>query len=256
MDDHNLARIEGRKPILEALRAGRPIHKIIVAQSAKGSVKEILALARARNIPVQEVAPAHIQALSESNAAQGIVAMAAAKEYAAFEDLLEIPRQKGEEPFFLILDGIEDPHNLGSIIRTAEAAGVHGIIIGKHRAVGLTETVNKVSAGALEYMPVARVTNIAQTIDTLKSSGIWVAGTDMEGESVFNVPARVQGAMALVIGSEGKGISRLVKDKCDFLLSLPMRGNIQSLNASAAAAVFIYETLRLRLPNEGEANGC
>ncbi len=251
MDDLNQSRIEGRKPILEALRAGRPIHKIIVSQSAKGAVKEIIALAKAKNIPVQEVAPAHIQTLSDSKTVQGIIAMAAAKAYADLDDLLAIPREKQEEPFFLILDGVEDPHNLGSIIRTAESAGVHGIIIGKHRAVGLTETVGKVSAGALEYMPVARVTNIAQTIDVLKGAGIWIAGADMEGESIFNVPDRVRGAMALVIGGEGKGISRLVKDQCDFLLSLPMRGHIQSLNASAAAAIFIYEMLRVRLQNEG-----
>ena len=247
MEENNLAKIEGRNPVLEALRAGRPIHKIIVSRSAKGAVKEILALARAKNIPVQEVEPANIQNMSESKAPQGIIAVAAAKEYVDLSDLLFFSKAKEEYPFFVILDGIEDPQNLGSIIRTAEVAGVHGIIIGKHRSAGLTETVGKVSAGALEYLPVARVTNIVQAIETLKEAGVWVVGADPEGESIFLAQERINGPVALVIGGEGKGISRLVKDNCDFLLALPMRGRIHSLNASAAAAVFIYETLRQRI---------
>ena len=247
MDEQTLAKIEGRNPVLEALRAGRPIHKIMISKNAKGAVREIIALARAKNIPIQEVDPTFIQNLSEGKTSQGIIAMAAAKEYANLDDLLDIPEKRREEPFFVILDGIEDPQNLGSIVRTAEAAGVHGIILGKHRAAGLTEAVGKVSAGALEYLPVARVTNISQTIEVLQKKGVWVVGADPEGESMFHSPNRVNGAVALVIGSEGKGLTRLVKDKCDFILSLPMMGRIQSLNASAAAAVFIYETLRQRL---------
>ncbi len=246
MDEQNLMHIEGRNPVWEALRAGRPIHKIIVSKSARGAVKEILNLARANNIPIQEVDGARIQALSESHASQGIIAIAAVKEYVELDDILGIPEKRNEDPFFVVLDGIQDPQNLGTIIRTAEAAGVHGLIVGKHRSAGLTDAVGKASAGAVEYLPVARVTNIPQALDILKQKGIWIVGADAEGDSLYLHPKSVQGAVALVIGSEGAGMGRLVKEKCDFLLSLPMRGNVQSLNASAAAAVFIYEILRQR----------
>jgi 23S rRNA (guanosine2251-2'-O)-methyltransferase len=241
------SKLEGRNPILEALRAGRPVHRILLAKGTQGSVREILRLAHARNILVQEVDPKRIETLAETSAPQGVIAYVAAKEYVEWETMLEAAKAKNEDPLIVILDGLEDPHNLGSVLRSAETAGAHGVIIGKHRAVGLTETVAKASAGAIEYMPVARVTNIAQTMDELKEKGVWVAGADISGDALYGGKDQLTGPLAIVIGGEGQGMSRLVRDKCDFLVSIPMRGKIQSLNASAAAAIILYEAVRQRM---------
>lgn len=242
MDD----RIFGRNTVLEALKAGREVDKIMVAKDSKeGSIKKIIALAKDKKIVVQFVEKAKIKEVSDSDAHQGVVALIAAYEYSSIEEMLAKAALKNKKPFILVLDEINDPHNLGSIIRTAEAVGVDGVIIGKRRAVGLTAVVAKTSAGALEYMPVAKVTNISQAIDTLKKEGLWVTGADLSGEK-NHYDSDLKGAIALVIGNEGKGISRLVKEKCDFLVKLPMDGQIASLNASVAAAVLMYEVYRQR----------
>ncbi|MCD5413397.1 MAG: 23S rRNA (guanosine(2251)-2'-O)-methyltransferase RlmB [Clostridiales bacterium] len=242
MDD----RIFGRNPVLEALKAGREVDKIMVSKDSKdGSIKKIIALAKEKKIVVQYVEKAKIKEISNSEAHQGVVALIAAYEYSTIEEILEKAALKNKTPFILVLDEINDPHNLGSIIRTAEAVGADGVIIGKRRSVGLTAVVAKTSAGALEYMPVAKVTNISQAIDTLKKAGLWVAGADLGGEK-NHYESDLKGSIALVIGNEGKGISRLVKEKCDFLVKLPMDGQIASLNASVAAAVFMYEIYRQR----------
>lgn len=231
--------IAGRNPVSEALRSGRPIDKILVARGEKsGAVVGILAKARDRQIPVKEVDRVKLDFLSGSAPHQGIVALAAAKEYSSVEDILAYAGERGEPPFIVILDGIEDPHNLGAIIRTAECTGVHGVIIPKRRSAGLTYTVGKASAGAVEYMRVARVTNISALIDGLKERGVWIYGADMNGTDYTDCD--MSGACAIVIGSEGKGISRLVREKCDVIVSLPMRGKINSLNASVAAGVLMY----------------
>ncbi len=239
-------KLEGRNPVLEALKSGREIDKIFVAKgAAEGSIKKIIAIAKENKIPVQQVDRQKLNEISESDSHQGVIAMVAAHEYSSIEDILEKAEKKGKDAFILILDEIMDPHNLGSIMRTAEAVGVDGIIIPKRRAVGLTAVVAKTSAGAIEYVPVAKVSNIAQTIDKLKKMGIWVTGADMDGEKEhYNM--NLKGAIALVIGGEGTGMSRLIKEKCDFLVKLPMVGSITSLNASVAAAVLMYEVFRQR----------
>lgn len=241
--------IEGRNPVIEALRAGREINKLLVARGSKaGSMKAILALARSAGVPVQEVDREKLDGMAAGRAHQGVIALGASKEYASVEDMLALAAERGEDPFLLILDGIEDPQNLGSLLRTADAAGVHGVIIPQHRAAGLTAVVAKASAGAIEYVPVARVVNLSRTIDELKEKGIWVAGSDASAEQL-HFSADLKGPLAIVVGSEGKGMGRLVKEKCDFLVQLPMRGHVSSLNAAVAGAILVYEALRQRMAN-------
>ena len=239
--------IEGRNPTIEALKSGRPINKILLAQNIgrHSKVAEILHLSQARGIPVEFAKRHVIDEASTTSAHQGVIAYAAVKEYVTLEDLLIVSRKRKEEPFYCILDGIEDPQNLGAILRTAEASGTHGIIIRSRRAVGLTTVVTRASAGAVEYVPVARVSNISQTITTLKRSNVWVVGIDPAGEIKYTqVDFRLP--TAIVIGSESKGISDLVQKRCDSLASIPMRGKITSLNASVAAALVMYEAFKQR----------
>lgn len=235
--------IVGRNPVTEALRSGREIDKLMVS-SEEGSMKKILALAKERRIPVMKVEKYAIDRIAEGKAHQGVAAYVSAYAYAELEDIFRVAEERGEDPFIIILDNLEDPHNLGAIMRTAECAGAHGIIIPKRRACGLTEVVAKASAGAIEYMPCVKVTNIAQAIEELKERGVWVAACDMGGTEYYK--ADLKGKLAVVIGSEGFGISRLVKEKCDFVVSMPMVGRITSLNASNAAAVIIYEVRKQR----------
>ena len=235
--------IVGRNPVTEALRSGREIDKLMVS-SEEGSMKKILALAKERRIPVMKVEKSAIDRIAEGRAHQGVAAYVSAYAYAELDDIFRIAEERGEDPFIIILDNLEDPHNLGAIMRTAECAGAHGIIIPKRRACGLTEVVAKASAGAIEYMPCVKVTNIAQVIEDLKERGVWVAACDMGGQEYYK--ADLKGKLAVVIGSEGFGISRLVKEKCDFVVSMPMVGRITSLNASNAAAVIIYEVRKQR----------
>ncbi|WP_152395427.1 23S rRNA (guanosine(2251)-2'-O)-methyltransferase RlmB [Paenibacillus guangzhouensis] len=239
--------IAGKHSVMEALRSGRTINKIWIADNAqKHLTMPILAEAKNAKIVVQNADKRKLDQMVPGLQHQGVVAQVAAYEYVEVEDILASAQERGEMPFLLILDEIEDPHNLGSILRTADCTGVHGVIIPKRRSVGLTATVSKTSAGAVEYVPVARVTNLAQTIDQLKKEGIWVIGTDVEAQQElfeanhFNMP------IAVIIGNESKGMGRLLKDKCDFLIKLPMAGQINSLNASVAAGVFMYEVVRQR----------
>lgn len=249
MDDllpRDSEQVYGRNPVLEALRAGRPLNKILVARGERhGSLRQVTALARERQVPLVYADPRELDALVGGAHHQGVVALAAPRQYAEVEDILALAHERGEDPLIAVLDGIEDPQNLGSLIRTAEAAGAHGIVIPKRRAVGLTETAVRVAAGAAEYLPVARVSNISQTLAALKEAGCWVVGGDMAAEkTVYEQDLR--GPIVLVIGSEGKGISRLVKERCDFLVRLPLRGRVGSLNAAVAGALLIYEVLRQR----------
>lgn len=238
--------LEGRNPVLEALRAGRAINKLLIAKgSQEGSIRQIIALAKEAGIIVQEQDRSRLDALAEGRAHQGVIALVAAHRYFEVEEIVARAKEKGEDPLVLILDGIEDPQNLGSLLRTADAVGAHGIIIPERRAVGLTETVAKVSAGAVEYVPVARVTNTARTIDELKEQGFWVVGTHQDAKELY-YQARLTGPLAVVIGSEGKGIGRLVAEKCDFMVRLPMLGNVTSLNAAVAGAILLYEIRRQR----------
>ncbi len=239
--------IEGRNPVIEALKSGRPINKILLASDIgrHTAVAEILHLSQARGIPVEYVTRRVIDESSTTSAHQGVIAYAAAKEYISLEDLLTISGERNAPPLYCILDGIEDPQNLGAILRTAEASGIHGVIIRSRRAVGLTAAVAKASAGAIEYVPVARVSNISQAMVTLKRNSVWVVGIDPAGKTDyskvdFTLPT------AIVIGSEGKGLSDLVKKTCDFLAAIPMLGKITSLNASIAAALVMYEALKQR----------
>ncbi|MBO9131074.1 23S rRNA (guanosine(2251)-2'-O)-methyltransferase RlmB [Bacillus sp. 165] len=239
--------IIGRNPVMEAIRSGRDINKIWVAEgSAKGQIQTLLQLAKEKGVIVQFSPKKKLDQLAEGNH-QGVIAQVAAYQYAELDDLFSLAQKRNEEPFFLLLDEIEDPHNLGSIMRTADASGAHGIIIPKRRAVGLTATVAKASTGAIEYIPVVRVTNLARTIEELKERGVWIAGTDAKGKDDYR---NLDGTMpiALVIGSEGKGISRLITEKCDFLVRLPMAGKVTSLNASVAASLLMYEVYRKRNP--------
>lgn len=238
--------IEGRNPVLEAIQSGRAINKLMVADGQKeGSIKKIIAKAKEKGIVISYVDRNKINGLSQSDNHQGVIAFVAAYDYVELEDLLNDVKAKEEAPFFIVLDEINDPHNLGSIMRTADAVGAHGIIIPKRRAVGLTPVVAKTSAGAIEYVPVCRVTNLARTIDVLKENNIWVAGADMAGEQ-NHFQANFKGAIALVMGNEGQGLSRLVKEKCDFLVNIPMIGKVSSLNASVAASVIMYEIFKQR----------
>lgn len=236
--------IAGRNPVLEALKSGGPIHKIFVAKGAgKGSVLEILARAKERRIPVREVERSYLDTLVSEGNHQSVVASIPAREYVDLDDIMDNARQKGQDPFILVLDELEDPHNLGAILRTADAVGVHGLVIPKHRAVGLTSTVAKASSGAIEYVPVARVSNLVQSVEKMKEQGCWVVGADPEGDLMWE-NKNLNGPLVCVIGSEGKGISRLLKEKCDFLVSIPMKGQVSSLNASVATAVLCYEIMR------------
>ncbi|MFP7446867.1 23S rRNA (guanosine(2251)-2'-O)-methyltransferase RlmB [Bacillus infantis] len=242
--------IIGKNPVLEALRAERDINKIFIAEGSQGGqMQQVIGLAKTNGVLVQFVPKKKLDQMAEG-IHQGVVAAVAAYEYAEVDDLFVAAEKKNEAPFFLLLDEIEDPHNLGSIMRTADAVGAHGIIIPKRRAVGLTATVAKASTGAIEHIPVARVTNLARTIDELKEKGVWIAGTDAKGSEDYR---RFDGTMplGLVIGSEGKGMGRLIRDKCDFLIHLPMAGHVTSLNASVAAALLMYEVYRKRHPLEG-----
>ena len=232
--------------MLEALKANRTINKIFVSKGEKeGSIRQILAVAKQKGIIVTEVERNALDSMSSTKAHQGVIAFVAVKDYVSVDDILLAAKEKGEDPFIIILDEITDPHNLGSIMRTANAVGVHGIIIPKRRAIGLTSTVSKASAGAVEYVPVARVTNINQTIEYLKKNNVWVVGTDATGSRAF-YNSDLKGATALVIGSEGTGMSKLVREKCDFVVNIPMQGEISSLNASVAAAIVMYEIKRQR----------
>ncbi len=238
--------IEGRNAVLEAFRSGKTIDKLFVQDGCKdGPILSITREARKHDTLIKYVPKERLDQLSETGKHQGVIAYAAAYEYAEVEDILKNARDKGEEPFIFLLDNIEDPHNLGAIIRTANLAGAHGVIIPKRRAVGLTATVAKTSAGALNYTPVAKVTNLAATIDELKKEGLWFVCADMGGESMYRL--NLKGPIGLVIGNEGEGVSRLVKEKCDYIASIPMKGDIDSLNASVAAGVLAYEIVRQRL---------
>ena len=238
--------IEGRNAVLEAYRAGKTIDKLFVLDGCQdGPVRTIVREARKHDTILQFVAKERLDQMSQTGKHQGVIAYAAAYEYASVEDILAAAREKNEPPFIFILDGIEDPHNLGAIIRTANLAGAHGVIIPKRRAVGLTGTVARTSAGALNYTPVAKVTNLAATIEELKKDGLWFVCAAMDGEVMYRM--NLTGPIGLVIGNEGDGVSRLVREKCDMTASIPMKGDIDSLNASVAAGVLAYEIVRQRM---------
>lgn len=238
--------IEGRNAVLEAFRSGKPIDKLFVLDGCQdGPVRSIVREARKHDTIITFVPKSRLDQMSETGKHQGVIAYAAAYEYAQVEDILKLARDKGEPPFIIILDNIEDPHNLGAIIRTANLAGAHGVVIPKRRASGLTATVAKASAGAINYTPVAKVTNISAVIEELKERGLWFVCADMDGTVMYDMDLR--GPIGLVIGNEGEGVSRLVKEKCDFTASIPMKGEIDSLNASVAAGVLAYEIVRQRL---------
>ena len=240
-----MAIIEGRNPIIEALKKNRSIEKIMVNKASKeGSIKKILAMAKENKVIIQEVDRHKLDEMSESHAHQGVIAITSDYRYYDLDEILEIPKERGEDPFFIILDGITDPHNLGSIIRTADAVGAHAVIIPKRRSVQITPIVAKASAGAVEYLPVCKVTNIVNTIKTLKENGLWIAAVDMDGQTFYQ--QNLGGPLGLVVGSEGEGISRLVKQNCDFTVSMPMSGNVTSLNASVAGGILLYEVYRQR----------
>lgn len=243
--------IVGRNPILEALRAEREMNKIWIQEGVRrGQMNELITLAKQSGALIQFVPKKRLDKLAETPHHQGVVASVAAYEYAMVDDLFQKAESLGETPFFLLLDEIEDPHNLGSILRTADSTGVHGVIIPRRRSVGLTAAVAKASTGAIEHVPVVRVNNLAQTMEELKERGMWFAGADMKGKQDFR-EADYDLPITLVIGSEGKGISRLIRQKCDFLVRLPMKGNVTSLNASVAAAILMYEVFRQRSPVGG-----
>lgn len=238
--------IEGRNAVIEAFRSGRTIDKVFILDGCKdGPVQTVLREAKKRDTIITYVKKERLDQMSETGKHQGVVAYAAAYEYATVDDMLQIAADKGEAPFLVLLDNIEDPHNLGSIIRTANQAGAHGVIIPKRRAAGLTATVAKASAGALNYTPVAKVTNLVKTMEDLKKQGMWFVCGDMAGETMYSLD--LTGSIGLVIGNEGSGVSRLVKENCDFLAAIPMFGNIDSLNASVAMGVLSYEILRQKL---------
>lgn len=238
--------IEGRNPVIEALRAGKSIDKLFILDGCNdGPVMTIKREAKKKDIFVKYVNKERLDQLSETGKHQGVIAYSAAYEYSDIEDIFELAKRKGEDVFVIVLDNIEDPHNLGAIIRTANLAGAHGVIIPKNRAVGLTSTVARTSAGALNYTPVVKVTNISQTIEELKKRGLWFACADMDGDTMYSL--NLTGPIGLVIGNEGEGVSRLVKEKCDFVASIPMKGDIDSLNASVATGVLAFEIVRQRL---------
>ena len=243
---YNELTFQGRNAVLEAFRSGKTIDKLFILDGCQdGPIKSIVREAKKTDAIINYVDKERLDRLAGTGHHQGVVAIGGAYEYAEVEDILAAAKEKGEDPFIFILDEIEDPHNLGAIIRTANLAGAHGVIIPKRRAVGLTATVAKTSAGAINYTPVAKVTNISQTIEELKKQGLWFVCADMGGETMYNL--NLKGPIGLVIGNEGNGVSRLVKDKCDFIASIPMKGDIDSLNASVAAGVLAYEIVRQRL---------
>ena len=237
--------IEGRNAVLEAFRSGKCVDKLFILDGCQDGPVALLPERQKKDTIINYVAKERLDQLSETGAHQGVIAQVAAYEYASVEDILAKAKEKGEDPFIFILDNIEDPHNLGAIIRTANLAGAHGVIIPKRRAVGLTSTVAKTSAGALNYTPVAKVTNLGHTIDELKEQGMWFVCADMGGETMYNL--NLTGPIGVVIGNEGEGVSRLIREKCDFVASIPMKGDIDSLNASVAAGVLGYEIVRQRL---------
>lgn len=244
--ENNEAVIEGRNAVMEAFRAGRTIDRLYILDGCHdGPVLSIKREAQKHSAMIKYVEKERLDQLSETGRHQGVIAIAAAYEYASVEDMLQAAREKQEPPFLILLDNIEDPHNLGAVIRTANLAGAHGVIIPKNRAVGLTATVARTSAGALNYTPVAKVTNLAKTIEELKEEGLWFVCADMNGTSMYQLD--LKGPIGLVIGSEGEGVGRLVKEKCDMSAAIPMKGNIDSLNASVAAGVLAYEIVRQRL---------
>ncbi|MCB6202732.1 23S rRNA (guanosine(2251)-2'-O)-methyltransferase RlmB [Extibacter muris] len=238
--------IEGRNAVLEAFRSGKPVDKVFILDGCQdGPVRTIVREAKKHDTVLNFVTKERLSQMSETGKHQGVIAYGAAYEYAEVEDMLALARERGEDPFLFVLDNIEDPHNLGAIIRTANLAGAHGVIIPKRRAAGLTATVAKTSAGALNYTPVAKVTNLSKTMEELKEKGLWFVCADMGGESMYRM--NLTGPIGLVIGSEGEGVGRLVKEKCDFTAGIPMKGDIDSLNASVAAGVLAYEIVRQRL---------
>ena len=256
MDNNNKEKfhenyIEGRNAVLEAFRSGKTIDKLFVLDGCQdGPVRTILREAKKTDCIVNFVKKERLDQMSETGKHQGVIAYAAAYEYGTVEEMLERAKEKNEQPFLILLDNIEDPHNLGSIIRTANQVGAHGVIIPKRRAVGLTATVAKASAGAINYTPVAKVTNLVKTMDELKKQGMWFVCGDMGGDSMYSLD--LTGPMGVVIGNEGEGVSRLVKENCDFVATIPMFGDIDSLNASVAMGVLSYEIVRQRMAKKGE----
>ena len=241
-----MAIIEGRNPVIEAIKNDREIDKIMIANGAKeGSIKKIVAMAKEKNLIIQYVDRNKLDEISTSHSHQGVIANVSEYRYFELDELIQNAKDKGEDPFFIILDEITDPHNLGSIIRTADAVGAHGVIIPKRRSVHITPTVAKASAGAVEYVPVCKVTNMVNTIKTLKEHGLWIAAADMDGQTFYE--QNLTGPIGLVIGSEGFGISRLVKKNCDFIVKMPMVGNVTSLNASVAGSILLYEIFKQRI---------
>ena len=242
-----MASIEGRNPVIEAIKNDREIDKIMISNSAKeGSIKKIIAMAKEKNLVVQYVDKNKLDEISTSHAHQGVIAQVSEYKYCELDGLIDSVKEKGEDPFFIILDEITDPHNLGSIIRTAETAGVHGIIIPKRRNVAVNATVAKVSTGATSYVKIARVNNLNETIRKLKDSGLWVIGTDGDADTLY-YNQDLKGPLAIIIGSEGFGMSKLVKENADILIKIPMKGKITSLNASVSAGIVIYEAVKQRM---------
>ncbi len=246
---HETTLYEGRNAVMELLRAGKTVDKLYVAPDQNGRMADLIAMAKEAGAVITECDRRKLDAMSETGVHQGVIAQAAAHEYVSLDDILQVARERGEQPLILVCDGLTDPHNLGAVIRSAETAGAHGVVIPKRRSVGLTATAAKASAGAIEHIGVARVTNLAAAIDELKENGVWVFGADAGGDRQL-YDADFAGAAAIVIGSEGAGLSRIVREKCDFIVSIPMRGRINSLNASAAAAVLLYEAVRQRLKED------
>ena len=246
MNKENISKIEGRNPVTEAIKSGRSIDKIYVQSGEKnGSIRKVIALARENKIVIVETDRQKLDKMSETGSHQGVIALAAAKDYCTLSDILAYAAERGEKPFVIICDDLNDPHNLGSIIRTANVMGAHGVIIPKRNSVGLSPVVDKTSAGALEFTRVARVSNLVSAIEELQKNNVWIVAADMDGDrSIYTHD--FSGAVGIVVGSEGKGVSRLVKEKCDFVVQIPMKGQINSLNASVAAALMIYETARQR----------
>ena len=239
--------IIGRNPVMEAIKAGRSIDKVLMQKDAEGSAKKIASLARDKKIVVQYVDKIALDKMAPGRPHQGVAAYVAAKDYVSLDAILANAKKRGEDPLIVILDGLEDPHNLGAVLRSCDGVGAHGVVIPARRAVGLTETVAKASAGAIEYIPVAKVTNLGQAIDQLKEKGLWIAAVDMDGENYSD--AKLTGPLALVIGGEGQGVSDIVRKKSDFIVSMPMKGKVNSLNASNAAAIMLYEVDRQRSKN-------
>ena len=246
--DSNSQQIEGRHAVAEALRAGRPVDKLYVLDGCKdGPVSSIVKAAKKGHALVQFVSRERLDQLSETKKHQGVIARMAAYEYASVEEILAKAEKQGEPPFVFLLDGVEDPYNLGAVVRTADQVGAHGVIIPKNRAVGLTASAARASAGGLDYIPVARVTNLARTVEQLKKQGIWFVCADMGGQPMYQVD--MKGPLGLVVGGEGEGVSRLVREACDYTASIPMKGHVDSLNASVAAGVLAYEAFRQRMGN-------